>query len=120
MTAGNRVAWREGQFLRPQHFQQADRSLDFRLRARASMLRPYPWGLSEIVIDEQLATLGKFAIVRAVGVMSDGTPFAIPEDQPPPPPLDLPEDTRDATIYLTLPAAQPGAQEFAEAGDAGP
>jgi type VI secretion system protein ImpJ len=120
MTAGNRVAWREGQFLRPQHFQQADRSLDFRLRARAAMLRPYPWGLSEIVIDEQLAALGKFAVVRAVGVMSDGTPFAIPEDQPPPPPLDLPEDTRDATIYLTLPATQPGAQEFAEAGQAGP
>ena len=120
MTGGNRVAWREGQFLRPQHFQQADRSVDSRLRARANLLRPYPWGLSEIVIDEELAVLGKFAVVRAVGVMPDGTPFSIPDDQPPPPPLDLPEDTRDATIYLTLPAAQAGAQEFAEAGQAGP
>ena len=120
MTAGNRVAWREGQFLRPQHFQQADRSFDFRLRARAGLLRPYPWGLSQIVIDEELAVLGKFAVVRAVGVMPDGTAFAIPDDQPPPPPLDLPEDTRDATIYLTLPAAQAGAQEFAEAESAGP
>ena len=40
------------------------------------------------VIDEELASLGKFAVVRAVGVMPEGTPFAIPEDQPPPPPLD--------------------------------
>ena len=38
---------------------------------------------------------------------------------PPPPPLDLPEDTRDAIIYLTLPAAQVGAQEFKEAESAG-
>ncbi len=118
MAGSNRVAWREGQFLRPQHFQQADRSLDSRLRARAELLRPYPWGLSEIVIDEEMAALGKFAVVRARGVMPDGTSFAIPDEQPPPPPLDLPEDTRDATIYLTLPAAQLGAQEFREAESA--
>jgi type VI secretion system ImpJ/VasE family protein len=120
MAGGNRVAWREGQFLRPQHFQQADRSADFRLRARANMLQSYPWGLSELILDEDLAALGKFALIRAVGVMPDGTPFAIPDDQPPPPPLDLPADTRDATIYLTLPASQPGAQEFAESESATP
>ncbi|MEO5599106.1 MAG: type VI secretion system baseplate subunit TssK [Novosphingobium sp.] len=120
MSGSNRVAWREGQFLRPQHFQQADRSIDARLRARTDLLRPYPWGLSEVVIDEDMAALGKFTVVRAKGVMPDGTPFAIPDDQPPPPPLDVPEDTRDATIYLTLPAAQGGAQEFADGGEAGP
>jgi type VI secretion system protein ImpJ len=118
MAGSNRVAWREGQFLRPQHFQQADRSFDSRIKARADLLRPFPWGLSEIVIDEDMATLGKFTVIRARGVMPDGTPFAIPDDLPPPPPLDLPEDTRDATIYLTLPAAQVGAQEFREAESA--
>lgn len=119
MAGSNRVAWREGQFLRPQHFQQADRSIDSRLKARADLLRPYPWGLSEIVIDEDMATLGKFTVIRARGVMPDGTAFAIPDELPPPPPLDLPEDTRDAIIYLTLPAAQVGAQEFKEAESAG-
>jgi type VI secretion system ImpJ/VasE family protein len=118
MAGSNRVAWREGQFLRPQHFQQADRSIDSRIKARADLLRPFPWGLSEIVIDEDMATLGKFIVIRARGVMPDGTPFAIPDELPPPPPLDLPEDTRDATIYLTLPAAQVGAQEFREAESA--
>jgi type VI secretion system protein ImpJ len=120
MAGSNRVAWREGQFLRPQHFQQADRSFDSRLRARADLLRPYPWGLSEIQIDEDMATLGKFTVVRAKGVMPDGTAFSIPDELPPPPPLDMPEDTRDATIYLTLPAAQVGAQEFREAESATP
>ena len=119
MAGSNRVAWREGQFLRPQHFQQADRSLDSRLKARADLLRPYPWGLSEIVIDEDMATLGKFTVIRARGVMPDGTAFAIPDELPPPPPLDLPEDSRDAIIYLTLPAAQVGAQEFKESESAG-
>lgn len=118
MAGSNRVAWREGQFLRPQHFQQADRSFDSRLKARAELLRPYPWGLSEIQIDEDMATLGKFTVVRAKGVMPDGTAFSIPDELPPPPPLDLPGDTRDATIYLTLPAAQVGAQEFREAESA--
>jgi type VI secretion system protein ImpJ len=119
MAGSNRVAWREGQFLRPQHFQQADRSFDSRLKARAELLRPYPWGLSEIVIDEDMATLGKFTVIRATGVMPDGTAFSIPDELPPPPPLDLPADTRDAVIYLTLPAAQVGAQEFSEAESAG-
>ena len=119
MAGSNRVAWREGQFLRPQHFQQADRSFDSRLKARADLLRPYPWGLSEIVIDEDMATLGKFTVIRARGVMPDGTAFAIPDELPPPPPLDMPEDTRDAIVYLTLPAGQVGAQEFKEAEEAG-
>ena len=119
MAGSNRVAWREGQFLRPQHFQQADRSFDSRLKARAELLRPYPWGLSEIVIDEDMASLGKFTVIRAIGVMPDGTAFSIPDELPPPPPLDLPADTRDAIIYLTLPAAQVGAQEFSEAESAG-
>lgn len=120
MAGSDRVAWREGQFLRPQHFQQADRSLESRLRTRVDALRPYPWGLTEIVIDEDMASLGKFTLVRARGVLPDGTGFAIPDDMPPPPPLDLPADTRDAVIYLTLPPAQLGAQEFREAESAGP
>jgi len=119
MAGNDRVAWREGQFLRPQHFQQSDRSFESRLRARVAGLRPYPWGLTEVTIDEDMASLGKFTIVRARGVLPDGTVFAIPDDLPPPPPLDLPADTRDAIIYLTLPAAQAGTQEFREAESAG-
>ena len=118
MSSGQRVAWREGQFLRPQHFQQSDRAGETRLRARADSLRPYPWGLTEIAIDEDLAALGKFAVLRARGVMPDGTAFAIPGDFPPPEPLDIPADTRDAVVSLTLPAAQPGAVEYGDSENA--
>lgn len=119
MAGSRRVAWREGQFLRPQHFQQLDRAADARLGWRIDQLRPYPWGITELVVDEDLATLGKFAVVRARGVMPDGTAFAIPEEFPPPDPLDMPEDTRDAIVSLTLPPAQIGAVEFSETDGAG-
>lgn len=114
MAGGNRVAWREGLFLRPQHFQQQERSIEARVRARVDATRPYAWGLTELVIDEDLATLGKFGVVKASGVLPDGTAFAIPDDLPPPDPLDVPEDVRDAIVYLTLPAHQIGAVEFRE------
>jgi type VI secretion system ImpJ/VasE family protein len=115
MSGKNRVAWREGMFLRPQHFQAQDRFIEMQLRARVDGVRPWPWGFTEIVIDEDLATLGKFGVVRASGVMPDGTPFSIPDDLPPPEPLEVPGDARDAVIHLTLPAQQIGAVEFREA-----
>jgi type VI secretion system protein ImpJ len=118
MTGKSRVAWREGMFLRPQHFQQQDRHADAALNARISAVGPYRWGLTELVIDEDLATLGKFAVTRCVGVMPDGTAFAIPDQLPPPPPIDVPMDARDAVVSLTLPAQQVGAVEFREADGA--
>ena len=102
-------------FLRPQHFQAQDRFTEAQLNARVASLRPWPWGLTELVIDQDMATLGKFAVTRAAGVLPDGTPFAIPDDMPPPPPIDIHADTREAVVSLTLPAAQVGAVEFGDA-----
>ena len=118
MQGESRVAWREGLFLRPQHFQQQDRHTDSLVQARTAPLRPYPWGVVELKINNDLASLGKFAIERCSGLLPDGQPFAAPDDQPPPEPLDVPGDARDAIIYLTLPARQAGATEFAVREDA--
>jgi len=102
-------------FLRPQHFQAQDRFIDSQLRARVDSMRPHPWGFTDLVIDEDLASLGKFGVIRAAGVMPDGTPFSIPDELPPPAPLDVPGDARDAIVSLTLPAQQVGAVEFRDA-----
>jgi type VI secretion system protein ImpJ len=118
MASASRVAWREGLFLRPQHFQQQDRFIEALVNARAGVLSAYPWGLVEIRVNESLLQLRKFGVEHCVGVLPDGCPFAIPAASPPPDPIDIPADTRDAVVYLTLPALQPGAVEFGVAGAA--
>ena len=119
MTAEARVAWREGLFLRQQHLQQQDRHTDRLIGARVDAGQSFAWGVTELKLNAGLAALGTFAVERLVGVMPDGTPFAIPDTLPPPPAIELPADTRDAVIFLTLPAYQPGAVEFRMKTEAG-
>jgi type VI secretion system protein ImpJ len=119
MTWTNRVVWQEGMFLRAQHFQQQDRWLEMLVRTRAAALRPHSWGVIEMGIDRDLLSTGRFALSSAVGVFEDGTPFAIPGETDHPPPLDLPDSTRNAVVYLAAPIRQPGAVEITMNGSEG-
>jgi len=107
----DKVAWQEGMFLRSQHFQQQDRYHEARLQARIGALMPFPWGLTEMLLDRDLLAAGKFAVTGAAGVMEDGTPFAFPGAADVPLPLDLPEGTRNQLVFLALPVKQAGAPE---------
>jgi len=119
MTWTNRVVWQEGMFLRAQHFQQQDRWLEMLVRARTAALRPHPWGIVEMAVDRDLLSTGRFALSSAIGTFEDGTPFAIPSEVDHPTPLDIPESTRNAVVYLTAPIRQPGAVEIAMNGTEG-
>ena len=119
MTWTNRVVWQEGMFLRAQHFQQQDRWLEMLVRARTAALRPHPWGIVEMTIDRDLLSTGRFAVSSAIGIFEDGTPFSIPAETDHPPPLDLPEITRNAIVYLAAPIRQAGAVEIALNGSEG-
>jgi type VI secretion system protein ImpJ len=112
MAGASRVAWREGLFLRPQHFQQQDRFVEALVQARVANLTPHPWGLIEAVPNEGALQLGKFAMDRLVAILPDGAVVSTPGDSPPVTPIDVPPDTRDTIVYLTLPAQQAGALEF--------
>ena len=116
MSWTNRVVWQEGMFLRAQHFQQQDRSLEGLVRARTAHLRPYGWGLAEYAIDRDLLAAGRFALSSAAGLFEDGTPFALPGEADHPPPLELPQTARNALVFLGVPIRQAGAVEVAEAG----
>jgi len=118
MSWTNRVIWQEGMFLRAQHFQQQDRWLESVLRTRTAALRPHPWGMTEYAIDRDLLTTGRFALTHASGVFEDGTPFTIPGETEHPAPLDLPESSRTAVVYLAVAVRQPGGMEVRQDGAA--
>jgi type VI secretion system protein ImpJ len=103
MTENNRIVWSEGLFLRPQHFQQQERFLETYIEARAAPLRTYSWGFRELEIERDLLAVGKLAVRRASGIFPDGTPFSIPDNDPPPPPMELGPGVRDKVILLALP-----------------
>ena len=116
MSWTNRVAWQEGMFLRAQHFQQQDRSLEHLVRARTAHLQPFGWGVSHYAIDRDLLAAGRFALASATGVFEDGTPFTLPGDADHPPPLDVPPNARNALVFLGVPIQQAGSMELAAPG----
>ena len=107
MTQNNKVIWSEGLFLRPQHMQQQERYLERFVELRAGNLRPHAWGFHELELEADLLAIGKLGIKRARGIFPDGTPFAMPGDDPLPPPLDVDANCRDQTVFLTLPLRSP-------------
>ncbi len=119
MSWRSKVVWSQGMFLQPHHFQQEARHVehlvDFRVRATG----PHAWGYSELVLDEGPLALGRIGILRASGVLPDGTPFCIPALDAAPVPLDLKPDVQGAMVYLAAPVARAGVTEI-DFGDSAP
>ena len=99
MSWNSKVLWTEGLFLQPHHFQQHDRYFERLIDQKAAVLQPYPWGIHALSINADLLALGKVAIAEARGILPDGTPFNIPDDDPPPDPLQLDENVKEQTVY---------------------
>jgi type VI secretion system protein ImpJ len=113
MSAHNRVAWSEGLFLQPQHFQQQDRYLERYVETRCQALTPYSWGFSEVEFERDFLKIGKVGLRRAVGVFPDGTPFRMPDDDPLPAPIDVTTEMRDERLHLAVPLRRAGELEAA-------
>src|ERR1700676_1180770 len=111
MSWYTKVAWTEGLFLRPHHFQQNDRYHEHLLRSRVRYATPYPWGFSYLEIDRNLAKQSKFGLRGAAGVMPDGTPFDIPADSPLPPPIVIPDTANQHVAWLSMPVAAANTRE---------
>ena len=116
MSWYSKVVWSEGMFLRPQHFQQQDRYLEALVQQSCNPLRPYAWGIVELALDREALTLGKVGVTTARGLLPDGTPFSIPDHDPPPTPLEIDADARDMRVMLALPLRRTGMADV-ERGD---
>ncbi len=111
MSWNAKVHWTEGLFLRPHHFQQADRYLENALDSRTRHVTPYPWGFSGFEIDRDLAAQGKFALRRAAGLLPDGGVFEFPEQSPGPAPIETPENAAGQLVWLNAPARSENVRE---------
>lgn len=70
-----RVLWKEGLFLKPQHFQKQDYLWSdawFQLYLQQG---PYAYGLSDFEYTKTLLAKGDFSVSHLAGVMPDGTVF---------------------------------------------
>jgi type VI secretion system protein ImpJ len=114
----SRVAWKEGLFLQPQHFQQSERSLVALINNRLALLNPHATGLADIAFDADALASSLLCVTRCRGVLGDGTAFVLPADGPLPPArsfaahFPLEQATLDA--YLALPRVQEGRVNAAE------
>jgi type VI secretion system protein ImpJ len=106
MSWDSKVVWFEGMFLRPQHFQQQERYLEAYSQGRCRYLRPYDWGFSRLQLDMEALALGQVSISAARGILPDGTPFDIPNQDDPPSPLEVATEVRGARVLLALPLQQ--------------
>jgi len=112
MTWHNKVAWSEGMFLQPQHFQQHDRYLEQLLENRIRPLFGYCWGFSHIELSSAALSEGKIQLNSASGVFPDGTPFDFPQQDPSPLALEINPEDREEQIVLALPVRRVGSKEI--------
>src|SRR5690349_10307919 len=118
MAWSSRVVWSEGMFLRPQHFQQQERFIEFFAHARALPMEGFFWGFRELALDVDALALGRIAIASAQGILPDGTPFHVPAHGAAPEPLDVGAADKDQLVYLSLPLARQQAEAVTFADDA--
>jgi type VI secretion system protein ImpJ len=112
MSWQKKVVWSEGMFLKPQHFQQQERYIEFATHARSQVLQEFFWGFFDIELDDQALSLGKIIIRTARGLFQDGTPFHFPQQGLAPRPLTIPAEVKNQTIVLALPVKRHGTDEI--------
>lgn len=115
MVCRNRVVWREGDFIKPQHFQQQQRSLEGVVNLRLEAACAYDHGFVELSLNQEFLGFGRVALTRARGVLPDGTTFDIPGDDLEPEPLEVTEaSAANQHVYLALPLARDSVAEVAD------
>jgi type VI secretion system protein ImpJ len=111
------VHWYEGMFLQPQHLQAADRYTADAIRQSEDWFHPFNWGLRYLELDRDAIAHFTATLPACEARFKDGTRLSVPGDASVDP-IDLRRalggDSR-TTLYLAVPALQPGRANAATA-----
>lgn len=102
MSEFSKIAWSEGMFLRPQHFQQQERHLHYSQQSRQAQLAPFCWGVYDYQLDSQCLKFSQFGLTKLRGILPDGTLLELPDVEPLPQPLSIAKGCRDQQVFLCL------------------
>ncbi|KMQ52336.1 type VI secretion system protein ImpJ/VasE [Chitinispirillum alkaliphilum] len=112
MFVSEKVIWKEGIFLQPQHFQQSERYLSSCMQARFSAYNQFYSGFLNFDINTDSLANDSFTLNFAQGVLPDGTFFSIPDSSSPPQARNFGEhfthDQKSLDVYLGLPLVLSG------------
>lgn len=103
----SRVAWTEGMYLGPHHFQTQSRYFEDSIGFIVSSLWPNPWGLLHCAFDEEAMLNGNAVLLQASGIFPDGLVFDLPNADPAPAPRNLLEAFASTEASLDLFLAVP-------------
>jgi len=74
------VHWFEGMFLKPHHFQSAERWTRDRIRESEDWLHPHDWGLRSIELDDDAIANRTLRVTSCQARFKDGTTITIPDE----------------------------------------
>ncbi len=112
MSWHKKVAWTEGMFIRPQHFQQQDRYFEKLINLKTTALSGYAWGITSLSLDDGALKIGKVLVRECSGIFEDGTPFDMPGTDSLPDALDVSELQDGDRINLCLPLWKNGSVDM--------
>lgn len=104
------VHWYEGMFLKPHHFQAAERYARERIREAEDWHHPHDWGLRALRLDPGALANFQVVVLACQARLKDGTTLTIPEEAAVDP-LDLRralESNAEVVLNLALPVWQVG------------
>ena len=111
----DRVIWREGMLISPQHLQQQELFAEQVLHERLAASTPLSWGVQAIEFDSGALKSGRLELTRFDGVMPDGTDL---RGKPATPSRTIgdhfPTTAKQLEVHIGIPVLREGVGNFHE------
>ncbi len=99
------IAWQQGQFLQPQHFQLADLNVQAQLAAAIALVQPNFWGFSQLTLDLAALEQGQLIVNSGQLFWQDGSYLQLTDNAAVMPrliPVDFLKEGNPLDVYIGL------------------